>query len=320
MYNFENRAGDVDLLRAFGIILMIMGHVWFGGSFSKWIHGFHMPLWFMVSGFFFNTRMNPALYVKRKVKAILIPYFAFSICYEIIWMLAGHNQWLGLIWPNSIQIPLNNALWFLPALFIVDVAGVILFRYLKRNLACIALFVLAVFGSLNLISLPLSMDSAFVGCGFFLAGYLIRKYEMKLLRIRMILAVCLMLVASVFIMLNEYVNVRTNEYAIIPAFWLNAVLATVALWNICRWVDERKHAAECTERVLLVLKEIGSDSLVYVCTNQFILFFLKKLPIPESNMVVMLIWHLVEVIIIITVCFATNRIIKKTPFKIVLGK
>ena len=299
---------------------MIMGHVWFGGSFDKWIHGFHMPLWFMISGFFLNTRMNPALYVKRKAKAILIPYFVFGICYEIIWILAGHNQWLGLIWPNSIEVPLNGALWFLPALFIVNVAGMLLFKYFNRNFACIALFVLAVFGSLNLISLPLSMDSAFVGCGFFLIGYLIRKYGMKLLRIRMILAVCLMLVVSVLIMLNGYVNVRTNEYAIIPAFWINAVLATVALWNICRWVDSRKYAVECAGRGLWVLKEIGSDSLIYVCTNQFILFFLKKLPISEPNMVVMLIWHLTKVIIIIAVCFAANRIIKKTPFKIVLGK
>ena len=317
-----SRAGDVDILRSIGIILMIMGHVWFGYIFDKWIHGFHMPLWFIISGFFLNTKRNPRAYLKRKAKALLVPYFFFGICFELIWTIAGHNQWAGLIWPNSIEIPLNGALWFLPAMFFVDIIGMLLFKYFNAIVAEVILLLLAIFGSLHLISLPLSTDSALVGCGFFLIGKMIREYGKNLLNMKILLSVCLMLFASAFIIMNGYVNVRTNEYAIIPLFWLSAVLFTVALWSICRRIDEKIHHIKIPwlNKGLIILKEIGSDSLIYVCTNQFFLFFLKRLPIPGNNMVVMIIWHLTEVVIIVAVCFVTNRIIKKTPIKFILGK
>mgnify|MGYP007030225338 CR=1 FL=1 len=37
---------------------MIMGHVGFGGHFDKWIHAFHMPMFFFVSGMFFRSDNN----------------------------------------------------------------------------------------------------------------------------------------------------------------------------------------------------------------------------------------------------------------------
>lgn len=34
--------------------MMVMGHVGFGNKFDLWIHAFHMPMWFIISGYFFN--------------------------------------------------------------------------------------------------------------------------------------------------------------------------------------------------------------------------------------------------------------------------
>lgn len=47
------RVKYVDLVRTLGIILMIMGHVGFGKTFDYWIHAFHMPIFFIISGYFF---------------------------------------------------------------------------------------------------------------------------------------------------------------------------------------------------------------------------------------------------------------------------
>lgn len=299
---------------------MVMGHVGFGGQFDKWIHGFHMPLWFVIAGFFLNTRRKTTSYLKRKIKSILVPYLFFGICYEVIWTISGHNQWFGLIWPNSIQIPLNGALWFLPALFFVDVVGMFFYKYLGDVVASIIIFLIALIGSFHLFSLPLSIDSALVGCGFFLIGRLIRKYNRLFFKLNLLSAICLAIAASVLIMLNGYVNVRANEYAIVPLFWIDAILATIALWNICQRIDEKTPTFDCVNQGMSVLKEIGSESLIYVCTNQYILFLLNKVHLFEGNTVVMHIWHLTEVSVIIAVCFLANRIIKKTDLKFVLGK
>lgn len=78
----SNRDGSVDLLRAAGIIFMIMGHVGFTGVFDKWIHGFHMPLWFIISGYFLTplnvSERKTSDYIKGKFKGILLPYILFG--------------------------------------------------------------------------------------------------------------------------------------------------------------------------------------------------------------------------------------------------
>lgn len=72
-----NRAEDVDILRAIGIILMIMGHVGFGKQFDIWEGGFYMPLFFIVSGYFLNPNKKTSLYIQKRIKVLLFPYFLF---------------------------------------------------------------------------------------------------------------------------------------------------------------------------------------------------------------------------------------------------
>lgn len=251
-------------------------------------------------------------YIKSKIKGMLIPYFLFGGD-EILYSIAGHNNWIGLVYPNSVCITLNGALWFLPALFLSDIIGFLALKYFERKLACFLLAGLAIIGNLHFVSLPFSADTALVGCGFLLIGFLIRKYGMKLLNLKLPMSIALTFIGSVLILLNGYVNMRTNKYSsVIPLFWINAIIMTVALWNTCRWIDERID--------FRILKEIGSESLIYVCTNQAILILLQKIPIQLSNRLELLAYHAVAVFIIMAIGFILNRVIRKTPLKIALGK
>lgn len=45
----KERCRYMDIFRAFGIILMVMGHINFGKHFDHFIHAFHMPMFFFVS-------------------------------------------------------------------------------------------------------------------------------------------------------------------------------------------------------------------------------------------------------------------------------
>ena len=70
-----------DLVRAFGIILMIMGHVGFGNEFDHWIHAFHMPIFFIISGYFYSPEKskNWLKNTQKKIKTIIVPYIIFGI-------------------------------------------------------------------------------------------------------------------------------------------------------------------------------------------------------------------------------------------------
>ena len=52
----QSRAGYIDVFRGIGILLMVMGHInSFGGYFDKFIHAFHVPMFFVISGYLFRV-------------------------------------------------------------------------------------------------------------------------------------------------------------------------------------------------------------------------------------------------------------------------
>lgn len=70
----------VDIFRAFGIILMVMGHIGFGEKFDLFIHAFHMPMFFFISGFLFKNDSLPfVIFLRKKAKSLLLPYFVFQL-------------------------------------------------------------------------------------------------------------------------------------------------------------------------------------------------------------------------------------------------
>ena len=77
----------MDIFRGIGIILMVMGHIGFGNVFDYFIHAFHMPMFFFVSGFFFTSKPSDEVctldFMKRKCKTLLVPYFIWGIFHYI---------------------------------------------------------------------------------------------------------------------------------------------------------------------------------------------------------------------------------------------
>ena len=75
--NYTNRIEYIDYYRAIGIVMMVMGHIGFGATFDKFIHAFHMPMFFFVSGFLYK-RTDSKIYDLINV----IPYMLSRDKYE----------------------------------------------------------------------------------------------------------------------------------------------------------------------------------------------------------------------------------------------
>ena len=72
--NLSVRIDYLDIFKSFGIILMIMGHIGFGRKFDFFIHAFHMPMFFWISGFLFKSRTKKELsFGKFVLKKIFFP-------------------------------------------------------------------------------------------------------------------------------------------------------------------------------------------------------------------------------------------------------
>ncbi len=144
----DNRRVDwVDRARGLGITLVVLGHAAGGlidstagvGAGTSWlryvylgIYNFHMPLFFMLAGFFVARRITADAkgFITGSVRRIAYPYFIWSaIQFSIICLMSGvvnHPvdgaylpQLISLIWRPVSQF------WFLFALFFMQVLAVL---------------------------------------------------------------------------------------------------------------------------------------------------------------------------------------------------
>ena len=77
------RNQSIDIAKAVGIILMVVGH--FNGLplwFEKWIFSFHMPLFFILSGYLFKPKTEIQV-IKGGIKSLVWPYI-YTVAISIL--------------------------------------------------------------------------------------------------------------------------------------------------------------------------------------------------------------------------------------------
>lgn len=121
---------SLDVAKGLCIILMVIGHLPWDSNFGhNFIESFHMPLFFMVSGFFFKT-IDDSIVIKKSVKRLLVPLLiGTAVCILISLYFDDfngiENRLLSLIYPEGTRskdlfcpnMPDAGTFWFLAALF-----------------------------------------------------------------------------------------------------------------------------------------------------------------------------------------------------------
>lgn len=308
------RKRDVDLLRALGIIIMVLGHVGVGVGFDKFIHAFHMPMWFIISGYFYKENTDIKCYVKKKMYALFVPYIVFGIAFELLLTstISDGKWYQALLFPN---IYANGVQWFLPALMFADIIAYFVLHAFSSKIGIVLCLCIGLFGTFHLCTMPLAIDSALVGVGFFAIGIIVRKHEQYILSIRGIKLWLLMMTSFLLIFANGYVNMRTNQYSLIGLFWINATAATITLWNICKIVVDCKY----NYHISSVFFNIGSESIIYPLTNHVIIRYMNLIVGSGLHGVFMIIWKMFLFIFVMVVCYYLNKIIRKSSLSWVVG-
>lgn len=128
---------EFDIAKGIAILCVILGHLDVT-LLQHLVFLFHMPIFFLISGYFLSTRRPMGEFVRKKARGLLVPYYftGLLICLCSIPMsLAGGQDWLanagrwlgGVLYgaPAIWQVPFLwpefpsfiGALWFLLALF-----------------------------------------------------------------------------------------------------------------------------------------------------------------------------------------------------------
>lgn len=193
-----------DLAKGVCILLVIWFHLGVSTPFDPYLNAVRMPLYVFLSGLFFKTYGGILQLVRKKTKKLLIPFFFFYLTTSVLLPILAHNL-LGINFETGQDWRLlfafltyrdfpNIPLWFLWALFMLNVSFYALQRFIKSDillgLSCLVLAV--VLG--NVLSLPASISKAFGYFFYFYLGYMATRYDVtEKLPVRKVLPVSLAL-------------------------------------------------------------------------------------------------------------------------------
>lgn len=335
----KKRLAYIDYARGIGIILMVMGHIGFGERFYHYIHAFHMPVFFVMSGYLYREKESLKQEILKKVKQLIVPYISIGAFHYAFWLLIHHGEnnltepLINLLWVNTnTNMPIAGALWFLTCLFFVDIIFMLVDRYMKR-ISGLIFVIIAVFGScftlITDIRLPWAIDTAMVGVGFYYSGYLLKKYSGikyvgKLMDLNIPETIIGFVVFSVLIFLNGTVNMRTGDYAVIPLSWVNGIGFSIILLNICKLTEQAEENSRFLTIICNVLKYVGANSIVYLCFNQLCILILNKVRAViftgDISILLLLIIHIVMLILTMAMLYIISRIFMNTKLKVFVGR
>lgn len=292
----KKRVEYFDVYRGIGILFMIMGHVYFGSHFDKFIHAFHMPMFFFLTGYFYRKNDGKLLStICNKTRTLIFPYFMFGIIDIGLYSIINKQLYPDIIkhflWDNTDGMMVAGALWFLTALFASIVIYNIIDCYVvNTKLKSVLIFAISLFGNVIGIllpkRLPWALDVAFVAVGFIHIGRIFKQKQLdnivsKLTKLDLTKLMLLTVMTGGMIFINGTVNLREGAYSRIPMFWLNAVLSIIVLLNWSIYICEISQKAKLITALKNVVAYIGENSLLFLCANQLIIYC-YNLFIPDN--------------------------------------
>lgn len=325
----KERIEYLDILRAIGILYMIFGHITLYPKYDHYIHAFHMPLFFFITGYFFtkNEKLPWKDFIKKTSKKLLIPYFILGFMFSIIdyIFLKGNlpNNLLIMVTTNNEGFPIAGAFWYFTCLFFGMLIFYILRKVLKKDYLLITSSLLIMllgvyFKKIINVELWLSLIPSFVSVGFITLGYYTKKYDLlEKYRINNpLILITIFLLNGFIIFKTGYVNMRTNNYPNFIILLINFIGTMFFYINFSRKIENISFLNFLTEK----LNFIGKYSILFLELNQFIILIIKKvlvvIGIAKTTSVLYSITIFIMTIIIIY--FLTKKIIK-SKIRIIFG-
>lgn len=181
------RSGAIDALRVLAIVCVIAGHVWDESAITAWIYPWHVPLFFVLSGYLWSPGRSLGTEFTNRWKtlgrpyvgwlAVLLPFFAVAV------IQAGTlSEIWRPIYGGAVAGRPFSTFWFVSALFFTT----LLYRFLERFSLWVQWFV-ALAGLCGgylageyVGNLPLAAGSSFVFLVFLLSGRVLRVFSSRI--------------------------------------------------------------------------------------------------------------------------------------------
>lgn len=324
----KNRIVWIDTARGLSIFLVVMGHTILPHSWLIYIYSFHMPFFFLLSGYtyFPEKYANFGNFLKRKSFSLLIPYLFFclvGLAYFIPFFKPSNlnETFFQMLWSsNQLHAPFIP-LWFLTCLFLTEIIFYFFQKYLKPIflfLAVIVSLAIGLYFGLNYITLFWSLDIALVGILFYYLGYVIKNNQTMIDKMS---SLWLYSLTAIFLVLNFVLAYSHNYYVsmIYRAYGNAWYFLSASIFGVLGYLLLSKILKETVLKKITIVEFMGKNSLVilgfhtilfYLVSDIFRVYFNIN---PTGNLLYAFIYTVLTIILIVPFIYALNR---WTPFLI----
>lgn len=261
----------VDIAKGIGIISVIIGHYAIPDLLTRIIYSFHMPIFFIISGYFFRITSFTKLIVSR-FRRLIIPYWITCLVMIILGIVknkyygesamdaliywgkatiygSGIDHWLGL--------PHIGALWFLLAIFWGSIFLWVSLRTKFPIISILFLFCVGYFTSKWW--LPTSIQAGMVATLYMYIGHLLNKYDLIDYLINPQVLICTLSLWCIGVLHGcGYLYLVNNHFGMGYFDFVNSIIATLAVINLSYYLSY-------SNRITQILSFAGKNSLEFLC-------------------------------------------------------
>lgn len=332
----NKRLDYLDFAKGIGIIFVLIGHTFFIPKYLQgYIYSFHMPLFFVLSGFVFSTKYPFKVFLKKKTKTLLLPFVSVIPLYVIYFTLVDFikkdklnllSKITGLFFQRTGYV---YAPWFFVVLFFTEIAFYLIVKITKNRKQALIPIVLLItamgiiyFKTLNYHVLW-QLQILFVSVPFFALGYLFKELNavQKANKIPVILFMFLLSLAMFAVKcyyFEIYTSLTSNNYGNFAVFYSIAISATVFVILLSKRINYVKPINYLGKNTVVLF------SLQQVLVSKPIKLALNSLCSQEQlnsfNEFQKLFLSLTEFAVTLAILLAVNLFVNKTPLRVLIGK
>ncbi len=233
------RLTELDILKGIGILLVIICHT-FMKEIGPYITAFHMPLFFIVAGYFY--KQNPFnVHLKKDFRRLVVPYLFICIVIMLIASVQESRANHDVSIVTDVLYECGTPAWFLLGLFgsrtiFNRVLSICPNHYMIVSLVISSIpFAIALYDEL---STTLSFFSSICGVIFVAIGYYVKQYHvLEFLDSHKTIAVTL----SILLWLNTSIFGAVDLHYSIFKLWiidyLGACGGTYLCYSVSKFID-----------------------------------------------------------------------------------
>lgn len=237
------RIDYMDTAKGIAMLAVILGHIT-TNKIRVILFVFHLPVFFIISGYFFHPQTNFKSFLIKKAKSYLIPYVFASVVIAIFRTVRSDNPEYTA-YHNLIRFVFQyrySTLWFLSALFVGEIIFWILYTLSKKNIRLLAITCITLstcfilFDEFLHFAVPWNIDTAFIIQIFLFMGFFLKERNcIKLLSSNKIIAIIAFafigLITTIcnYILCGQTFEMCESHYGVFPLTIVAACTTSLAI-------------------------------------------------------------------------------------------